>query len=131
MFLLSLRRLVNRYKQIFQHRQPRTRARVPLTKQVSYHCFFEQLESRLVPSTVTAAGASSCSSAQGTFTGLITWTYALPTDYVPGQTANVFAGGFQPGEAVPFQLSNLTNGNVYSPPWSVVDGGPDDLDGVV
>src|SRR5262249_34335091 len=37
----------------------------------------------------------------------------------------------QPGETVDFQVSNLTNGNVYTPPWSVTDGGPGDLDGAV
>ena len=77
---------------------------------------------------VTATGETSASSAQATFAGLTTWVYTLPTDYHPGQTANVFAGGFQVGEAVDFQITNLTDGNVYSP-WSVTDGSSSDLDG--
>src|SRR5262249_52427303 len=38
--------------------------------------------------------------------------------------------GFQVGGTVDFQVSNLTNGNTYTPPWSVTDGGTGDLDGV-
>src|SRR5438105_4484911 len=53
--------------------------------------------------TVTAAGELSLASAQTTFTGLTTWVYSLPTDYAPGQTANVYAGGFTVGENVDFQ----------------------------
>ncbi len=37
---------------------------------------------------------SSGDTAQATFNGLTTWVYTLPTDYSPGQTANIFAGGF-------------------------------------
>jgi hypothetical protein len=37
-----------------------------------------------------------------------------PTDYAPGQTANILAGGFVLGETVDFQVTNLTNGHVYS-----------------
>src|SRR5205823_1012787 len=33
------------------------------------------------------------------------------------------------GESVLFQITNVTTGNVYTPPWSVVDGSADDLDG--
>src|SRR5205823_5651357 len=79
---------------------------------------------------VMASGESSHSTAQASFTGLTTWVMTNPTDYPPGQTAHIFAGGFQPGEAVRFQVSNQTNGNVYTPSWAVTDGGPDDLDGV-
>ncbi len=77
----------------------------------------------------TANGLFAISSAQASFTGLTTWVYAQPTDYTPGETANLFAGGFQSGESVQFQVSNLTNDYVYTPPWSVVDGSVDDLDG--
>jgi hypothetical protein len=78
--------------------------------------------------TATATGETSGSSAQASFSGLTTWVYALPHDYTPGQTANLYAGGFNIGETVDFQINNLTNGNVYTP-WSVTDGSANDLDG--
>src|SRR6516164_3612287 len=44
--------------------------------------------------TVTATGEAAGDSTTATFTGLTTYVYALPTDYAPGQTANLNAGGF-------------------------------------
>ncbi|MGI8981137.1 MAG: DUF7507 domain-containing protein, partial [Pirellulaceae bacterium] len=53
-------------------------------------------------------------------------------DYAPGETADVSASGFQIGEAVQFQVLHTdgtpNTGNGHHP-WSVVDGGPTDLDG--
>src|SRR5688572_16349265 len=80
---------------------------------------------------VTASGATSALSDDAAFEGLITWVQAVPTDYAPGETANIFAGGFQLGESVLFEVSNLTAGFTYTPPWSVVDGSANDLDGLV
>jgi VCBS repeat-containing protein len=77
---------------------------------------------------LTATGETSGEVAQASFGGLTTWVEALPTDYAPGQTANILAGGFQVGEAVDFQVTNLTNGHVYSG-WSVTDGSAGDGDG--
>src|SRR5262249_51197507 len=77
--------------------------------------------------TVTANGEAAGDTATATFTGLTTYVYALPTDYAPGQTANLYAGGFTPGETVDFQITNLTTGTVYAP-WSVADGSSTDLD---
>ena len=77
----------------------------------------------------TATGALSLLSDDALFEGLVTWVQAVPTDYVPGDIANIFAGGFEIGESVLFQISNLTNNYEYTPPWSVIDGGADDLDG--
>src|SRR5207237_1035559 len=79
--------------------------------------------------TTTATGATS-GSASTSFNGLTTWVLVNPNDYVPGQDAQIYSGGFRPGETVDFAVSNLTNGNSYTPPWSVTDGGQGDLDGV-
>ena len=55
-------------------------------------------------------------------------------DYAPGSTAHIFASDFQAGEAVQFQVlhndgtPNTGNGHT---PWTVVDGGADDLDGLM
>ncbi len=55
-------------------------------------------------------------------------------DYAPGETAHIFASGYQPGEAVQFQVlhndgtPNTGNGHL---PWTVVDGSSADLDGHV
>ncbi len=74
---------------------------------------------------VTAAGESSGASASASFTAPTTWVETIPTDFSPGQTASVFAGGFQGDETVDFQVTNETDGNVY-PGWSVVrDRWPD------
>jgi hypothetical protein len=79
---------------------------------------------------LTATGETLGDTANASFAGLTTYVYALPTDYPPGASANIFAGGFQVGETVDFQVDNLTNGNQYLPPWAVTDGGTGDLDGV-
>jgi hypothetical protein len=55
-------------------------------------------------------------------------------DYQPGDTAQIIASGYQPGEAVQFQVlhndgtPNTGNGHL---PWTVVDGSNNDLDGKV
>ena len=55
-------------------------------------------------------------------------------DYAPGSTAHIFASDFHAGEAVQFQVlhndgtPNTGNGHT---PWTVVDGGADDLDGLM
>jgi hypothetical protein len=67
---------------------------------------------------ITATGESSSSSATASFNAPTTWVETIPTDYSPGQTANILAGGFQGSETVDFQVTNETDGNVY-PGWSV------------
>jgi hypothetical protein len=68
----------------------------------------EQLEDRTVPSAAV-------------------WTQQ--PDYPPGSTATIYTSGFKVGEVVDFQIVNLTTGEIYTPPWSVADGGSGDLDG--
>src|SRR5262245_36542167 len=56
-------------------------------------------------------------------------------DYSPGSTAIFNAGNFLPGETLDFHVARTDGVPIESPPavvdWSVLDGGPDDLDGVV
>jgi hypothetical protein len=52
-------------------------------------------------------------------------------DYSPGQTAIIDAAGFQAGETVQFQVSNLMNGHVYSPWTTTAGAGPIDTSWVV
>lgn len=55
-------------------------------------------------------------------------------DYSPGDTAQVYAADFQPGEAVTFQVlhnDGASNSGSGHQPWTVADGGPGDLDGRV
>jgi hypothetical protein len=59
----------------------------------------------------------------------VAWVEVQPQDVAPGQFATVTAGAFQAGETVDFQITNLTNGHSYAP-FSVTDGGSNDLDGV-
>src|SRR5262249_18606380 len=53
-------------------------------------------------------------------------------DYSPGATALIMASGYQVGEAVQFQVLHTdgtpNTGNGHAP-WTVVDGGANDLDG--
>jgi hypothetical protein len=54
-------------------------------------------------------------------------------DYGLGETAQIYASGFQVGESVQFQVLHTdgtpNTGNGHDP-WVVADGGPGDLDGV-
>jgi hypothetical protein len=77
---------------------------------------------------LTATGETSAATAQTSFAGLTTWVQALPTDYSPGQTANITAGGFSVGETVDFHITNISNCHVY-PGWSITDGSSSDGDG--
>jgi hypothetical protein len=54
-----------------------------------------------------------------------TWVYANPSDYAPGQLANLYAGGFQTGASVDFQIINVTKNETYQPSWAVADGSAD------
>jgi hypothetical protein len=54
------------------------------------------------------------------------------SDYVLGQSAMITASGFAVGETVRFQVLHTDGTPNTSPdnaPWTVTDGGPDDLDG--
>src|SRR5262245_49718066 len=74
-------------------------------------CFLESLEDRSLLASVTTD----------------------KLDYTPGSTALITATGYQVGEAVKFQVlhtdgtPNTGNGHL---PWTVIDGGAGDLDGV-
>src|SRR5262245_44897615 len=54
-------------------------------------------------------------------------------DYSPGDSALIMASGYQVGEAVQFQVLHTdgtpNTGNGHAP-WTVIDGGANDLDGV-
>ncbi len=53
-------------------------------------------------------------------------------DYQPGETAQVTADGFTPGETLEFLVQHIDgtpNTGGGHTPWQVADGGPDDLDG--
>src|SRR5205814_1929293 len=55
-------------------------------------------------------------------------------DYAPGEIAHIFASGYQPGEAVQFQVlhnEGMPNAGSGHLPWTVVDGSANDLDGKV
>lgn len=55
-------------------------------------------------------------------------------DYAPGATANIYASGYQVGEAVQFQVlhnDGTPNTGGGHAPWTVVDGSLQDLDGLV
>lgn len=55
------------------------------------------------------------------------------SDYQPMETAIITAGGFQPGEAVEFQVLHIdgrSNTGAGHTPWQVIDGSPSDQDGV-
>ena len=53
-------------------------------------------------------------------------------DYAPSETAYISAAGFQIGEAVEFLVLHIdgkpNTGNGHTP-WTVTDGGPNDIDG--
>ncbi len=53
-------------------------------------------------------------------------------DYAPSETAQISAAGFQIGEAVEFLVLHIdgkpNTGNGHTP-WTVTDGGPNDIDG--
>jgi hypothetical protein len=74
-------------------------------------------------------GSGTFQSNSGTFIYTVAWADVRPKDLAPGEVATILAGGFQVGETVDVQIKNLTNGHVYGP-FSVVDGGAADLDGV-
>ncbi len=64
---------------------------------------------------------------------LSAWVTTDQSDYAPGQTAVINAGGFAVGETVALQTvhSDGTQGNDPAhQPWYVTDGGAGDLDGV-
>src|SRR5262249_34942829 len=84
----------------------RPRAAKSLSRRVSYSCFFEQLEPRWVPSTLTSDKVA----------------------YAPTDVALFTAAGFQPGETVNLSVIG-NNGSAYSA-TPVADGGPAALDGV-
>jgi uncharacterized repeat protein (TIGR01451 family) len=90
---------------------PRTRKRRPYRHQPtrSRRLLLEALEDRAVPSATVLTDKP---------------------DYSPGETVNITATGFQPGESVGFQLVDVNDSAVFSS-WRVRDGGAEDLDGVV
>src|SRR5262249_32355739 len=90
---------------------PRTRKRRPYRHQPtrSTRLLLEALEDRAVPSP--------------------TLLPAKP-DYSPGETVNITATGFLPGETVAFNITDLTDNTVLGS-MRVRDGGAGDLDHVV
>src|SRR5262245_3742104 len=74
-------------------------------------CFFESLEDRSLLASVATD----------------------KLDYLPGDTALIQATGYQVGEAVQFQVLHTdgtpNTGNGHTP-WSVIDGGAGDMDGL-
>ena len=92
--------------------------------------------SSLWPSWARTAPRSLCRIArlepleQRTLLSATLWTDKL--DYLPGDTAGIYASGFQAGATVQFQVlhqDGLTGGAGHDP-WLVTDGGAGDLDGV-
>src|SRR5438874_87941 len=101
----SIRQLVTRYSQAAKaRRSPKTRK--DLSRRVAYRCFFEQLESRIVPSTLTPD----------------------KTGFAPGETAALIGAGFQAGETIDLHVVR-GDGTSYAA-WAVTDGGAGDRDGV-
>ena len=55
-------------------------------------------------------------------------------DYAPGETAYITAIGFQPGEMVQFlvlHIDGVSNDGNGHEPWEVIDGSPEDMDGLI
>ena len=71
-----------------------------------------------------------CSFSQGGSSAIV---FTDKDDYGPGDTAYISAQNFEVGEAVEFlvlHIDGVPNTGGGHEPWSVVDGGPSDLDGV-
>src|SRR5215471_16448888 len=104
MMFSSIRKLLNDNAKAFRAR--RRRSETSLGKLVKHRWAFEELEVRLVPSTLTTD----------------------KTGYAPTDPAILTGSGFQVGETVDLQVVR-GDGTTYTG-WSVTDGGAGDLDGV-
>src|SRR6516162_3928997 len=99
-----------------QQEAPRSRGRFRSKRgcleRATYRCRFEQLEDRVVPSTLLAD----------------------KTIYAPGETAVLHLSGLATGETAAIQVIRTDSGTgttQVSPTWLVTDGGTGDFDGVV
>src|SRR5436309_12989763 len=120
MVFAALRHFLARYAQTSRSRRPSRKPKPSRHNHSGRRWAFEQLEARLVPSTLTANKLGYALAGQTTNLSVLendgsAWVTTDKSDYHPGTIATMTAGGFKPGETVDFQVVNVTRGHVYAP----------------